>query len=76
MMTNDEERSSTMAVDWGVSAFLRFLLAKSRLAILTGGNSPLFLFSLNLSWYSCDKLVGRILQLEGHRVSLTMHKIL
>lgn len=63
-MTNDEDSSSIIYVGARGSLCFRFLFAKSRLAMLVSGKSPLFLSSLNLSWCSWDKLVGRILQLE------------
>ena len=64
VMTKEEDRSSTMAVGGTGSDILLFLLSNPRLAMLTGGKSPLFLFSLNLSMCSRDRLVGRILQLQ------------
>ena len=72
MITNDEDRSSTIAVGGICSGFLPFLLLSNpNVAMLTGGKSPLFLFSLNLSMCSGDRLVGRILQLEVVVVSIT-----
>jgi hypothetical protein len=72
-MTNDEDRSSTIAVGGSGSGFLLFflLLSNPRVAMLTGGKSPLFLFSLNLSMCSGDRLVGRMLQLKIVAVSIT-----
>ena len=64
MITSDEDRSSTMSVVRSSSVFLRGFLANPRLAMLTGGKSPLLRFSLNLSRCSFERLVGRILQLE------------
>jgi hypothetical protein len=65
VMTNEDDRSSTIAVGGIGSDFLFFLLSNPRLAMLTGGKSPLFRFSLNRSTCSGDRLVGRILQLQS-----------
>ena len=65
VITNDEDRSSTIAVGGNGSGWLLLLLLSNpRVAMLTGGKSPLFLFSLNFSICSGDRLVGRMLQLE------------
>jgi hypothetical protein len=69
VITNDEDRSSTIAVGGSGSVFFPFLLLNPRLAMLTGGKSPLFRFSLNRSMCSFDKLVGLMLQLQGNQVS-------
>jgi hypothetical protein len=69
VMTNEEDRSSTIAGPRHFSPFLLHSLLDLSRAMLSGGKSPLLLFSSKRSRFAFEKLLGRILRLKDIIVS-------
>jgi hypothetical protein len=70
VMTNEEDRSSTIAGSRHLSPFfLHSLLDLSR-EMLSGGKSPLLRFSSKCSRFAFEGLLGRILQLKDIKISI------
>jgi hypothetical protein len=64
VITNEEDRSSTIAGPRHFSLLLRHSLLDLSRAMLSGGKSPLLRFSSKGSRLDFERVLGRMLQLE------------